>query len=240
MTAVVFVLAGLVKGVVGLGLPTVSMALLALTMTPAQAAALLVVPSLVTNVWQMGPWRTLPSALVRLGPMQAGVGIGTLAGAWMLGAPSGAWARACLGGALLAYAAWTLAGARLSVGPRAERWLGPSVGASTGLVTAATGVFVIPAVPYLQALGLQRDALIQAMGLSFTVSTLALAIGLHATGHLSAPTIGTSAWMLLPALTGMYAGEMLRRRLSATLFRRIFLGSLALLGVHLLVREALA
>ena len=51
-----FVLAGFVKGVIGLGLPTVAMGLLAVVMTPAQAAALLTLPSFLTNVWQaMGP-----------------------------------------------------------------------------------------------------------------------------------------------------------------------------------------
>jgi uncharacterized protein len=48
----IFVLAGFVKGVIGLGLPTVAMGLLALLMTPAQAAAVLVVPSFLTNIWQ--------------------------------------------------------------------------------------------------------------------------------------------------------------------------------------------
>ena len=51
-TAGAFALAGFVKGVIGLGLPTVSIGLLGLLMTPAEAAAILVVPSLVTNIWQ--------------------------------------------------------------------------------------------------------------------------------------------------------------------------------------------
>jgi uncharacterized membrane protein YfcA len=180
LAAAVFVLAGIVKGVVGLGLPTIAMALLASLMPPAQAAALLVVPSLVTNLAQIRPWRTLAPMLRRLAPMQAGVCAGTLVGAWLLGAPAGAWAMASLGVALVAYAAWGLAGAHFSVQPATEKWLGPLIGAATGLVTAATGVFVVPAVPYLQALGLSRDELVQAMGISFTVSTLALALGLYA------------------------------------------------------------
>jgi uncharacterized membrane protein YfcA len=50
-----FLLAGFVKGVIGLGLPTVSMGLLTLVMAPAKAASLLIVPSFVTNVWQWRP-----------------------------------------------------------------------------------------------------------------------------------------------------------------------------------------
>jgi uncharacterized membrane protein YfcA len=235
----VFLLAGLVKGVVGLGLPTISMALLALMMAPAEAAALLVVPSLVTNLWQLRPWSTLGPMLRRLRPMQIGVCVGTLAGAWTMGAPSGAWAMGSLGAALVLYAVWALTGARFSVDPATERWLGPVVGTVTGLVTAATGVFVIPAVPYLQALGLKRDSLIQAMGLSFTVSTLALAAGLYFNARYSGAALGSSIVMLLPAIGGMYAGEVLRQRLSPELFRRFFFGGLMVLGVYMIAKEVI-
>ncbi len=235
----VFLVAGLVKGVVGLGLPTVSMALLALFMPPAQAAALLVVPSLVTNVMQLRPWVTLGALSRRLGGMQAGVVAGTLAGAAVLGAPAGAWARVLLGIVLVAYAVWGLAGAKVAVPLRAERWLGPAAGAVTGLITAATGVFVIPAVPYLQALGLKRDELVQAMGLSFTVSTLALAAGLAWNASYPVTTAGESLLMLLPALAGMAAGQGLRTMLPPAAFRVCLLGSLAALGGHMIAREML-
>lgn len=240
LTAAVLVVAGVVKGVVGLGLPTISMALLALLMSPAQAAALVTVPSLVTNVWQIRPWATLGPMLRRLAAMQWGVVAGTLAGAWVLGAPAGTWARVSLGVALIGYAAWALAGARVSVQPRTERWLGPLIGAVTGLVTAATGVFVVPAVPYLQALGLQRDELIQGMGISFTVSTLALALGLYFNDRYSGAVLGASMLLLLPALGGMHAGQLLRRRLSAALFRQCFLATLVVLGAYMVMREILA
>jgi uncharacterized membrane protein YfcA len=237
--AAVFVLAGLVKGVVGLGLPTVSMALLALMMTPADAAALLIVPSLITNIWQMRPFTALPPLLRRLGPMQIGVCVGTWAGAIAFGAPAGAWASVSLGCVLIVYGGWSFRGARMSVRPATGRWLGPLIGAVTGLVTAATGVFVVPAVPYLQALDLDRDALIQAMGISFTVSTVALAVGLALNGSYSDAAAGASVAMLLPALAGMAAGQRLRKSLSPLWFRRVFLGGLIVLGVHMVVREML-
>ncbi|MCW5655809.1 MAG: sulfite exporter TauE/SafE family protein [Hydrogenophaga sp.] len=236
MPLAVFVLAGVVKGVVGLGLPTVAMALLALTMTPAQAAALLIVPSLVTNLWQLRPWHTLGTLLRRLVAMQAGVCVGTLAGAWWMGAPAGPWAGMALGVALLAYGFWSLAGFTPTLTPRAQRLLGPVAGALTGLVTAATGVFVVPAVPYLQALRLERDTLVQAMGLSFTVSTLAWAIGLRINGVATSSVLGPSLLMLPAALLGMALGQRLRQRMAPVLFRRCFLGALMLLGLYLVVR----
>lgn len=226
----VFVLAGVVKGVVGLGLPTISMALLALVMAPAQAAALLIVPSLITNLWQARPWPTLAPTLRRIGTMQVGVCVGTLAGAMGLGAPSGRWASVCLGLALVAYAAWGLFGSPPSVPRRHEPVLGALVGTVTGVITAATGVFVIPAVPYLQALNLGKNGLIQAMGISFTVSTVALAAGLWLNGGYSPGAASASLLMLLPALAGMALGQWLREKLSARTFKLCFMISLALLG----------
>lgn len=236
MAVGVFVLAGLVKGVVGLGLPTVAMGLLALRMPPAEAAALLVMPSLVTNLWQMRPFSTLGPALRRIGTMQIGICVGTGVGAAVLGAPAGAWAGVALGVALVVYAAWTLAGAQWQVPPQHEGWLGPLVGSVTGFITSATGVFVIPAVPYLQALNLSRDLLIQTMGLCFSVSTLALAAGLAWNGSFSVGDVGRSAVLLVPALVGMQIGTWLRQRLSPLWFKRCLMVGLLLLGVSMVVR----
>ncbi|RTZ48235.1 sulfite exporter TauE/SafE family protein [Candidimonas sp. SYP-B2681] len=238
LLSAVFVLAGIVKGVVGLGLPTVAIGLLALVMPPAEAAALLILPSLFTNVWQAGP-RTLWPVLKRLAPMQAGIVVGTIGGAWLIGAPAGAWSSILLGVALIAYAVWGLWGSSWTCRPSLESRLGLAVGAATGIVTAATGVFAIPAVPYLQALSFDRDALIQAMGLCFTTSTLALAAGLVLNNSLSIDHLGISMLMLLPCMAGMIAGQMLRSRLSPPVFKRCFLISLVLLGVHMVARELL-
>lgn len=170
-----FLLAGFVKGMIGLGLPTVAIGLLVLMMTPAEAAALLIAPSLVTNVWQMLVGGHIRSLLRRLWPMLVGIVTGTAAGASFLTSGNAAAAVAALGLALMVYAGLGLGSVRFKVPPHAETWIAPLVGLATGLITAETGVFVIPAVPYLQAIGLQRDQLVQALGLSFTVSTLALA-----------------------------------------------------------------
>lgn len=230
-----FFMAGAVKGVIGLGLPTVAMGLLGLAMPPAQAAALLIVPSTLTNLWQLAAGGHLLALLRRLGGMLTMIFIGTLLGSVWLGIDSGPWAAHGLGAALLVYALYGLVGPGLRVAPAWEPWLGPLCGLLTGVVTAATGVFVMPAVPYLQGLGLSRDELVQALGLSFTVSTLALAVGLAGQDALGNQALGASLLVLAPALLGMFAGQWLRGRISAALFKRCFFIGLALLGGHLLV-----
>ena len=237
-TALVFVAAGFVKGVIGLGLPTLTMGMLGLVMLPAQAAALLVLPSLLTNVWQV-VGRGLPALARRLATLLLGVCAGVALGAgWLAGdgAVDARWAGVALGAALAVYAALGLLAWRPRVVPRHEAWLAPLVGLLTGLVTAATGVFVFPAVPYLQALDLTKDELVQALGLAFLVATLALAASLGHSGALRVPELLASLHAVVPALLGMGLGQWLRGRLAPALFRRCFLVGLLLLGGWLVLR----
>ncbi len=231
-----FLLAGFVKGVIGLGLPTVSMGLLTLVMAPAKAASLLIVPSFVTNVWQLAAGPSFRRLAYRLWPMLAGVVLGTLAGTGVLTGSHAGQAAVALGLMLMVYAGLGLTSVRFAAPRSAEWWLGPLIGVLTGLVTAATGVFVIPAVPYLGALGLDKEDMIQALGLSFTISTIALAAALAAAGAFAIRDIGASTAALAPALLGMAAGGALRGRFSEKTFRRVFFGGLLVLGAHLASR----
>ena len=171
--------------------------------------------------------------------MMAGVVAGTLAGSGLMQGDTAGRATVALGVALIVYAALGLSALRLTVAPRTERWLGPVVGAATGLVTAATGAFVVPAVPYLGALGLAKDDLIQALGLSFTVSTVALAAALAQGGSFQAQAAGASLLALAPALLGMVLGAWVRSRVSEKVFRRCFFFGLLALGAHLALRALL-
>lgn len=230
----VFVLAGFVKGVVGLGLPTVAVGMLGLVMPPVQAAALLVAPSMVTNVVQLWSGPRLGALLARLWPMMIGIVIGTLVCGALAPPSAMAKATAALGVVLALYAVAGLSAWHPAVPAAHERWLGALAGLTTGAITAVTGVFVIPAVPYLQGLGLARDELVQALGLSFTVSTVALAISLALGGVFGhAPVIGASLAALAPALAGMWIGQRLRDRIPPARFRQVFFFGLLLLGADL-------
>lgn len=232
----VFLLAGFTKGIIGLGLPTISMGLLAIVLSPVEAAALLILPSLVTNVWQMVDGPHLKSLLRRLWPLNLGVCIGTWLGAAFISGLGGPYGALALGVALMAYAVSGLAALKLAVPATAEGWLGPVTGAVTGAITAATGVFVIPAVPYLQAIGLTKDELVQALGLSFTVSTLALAVTLVGSSGLSLGLAWPSVAGVVVALVGMRLGQAVRARLSPQTFRFWFFAGLLALGAYLAAR----
>lgn len=237
VTATFFV-AGFVKGVIGLGLPTLAMGLLGAVMPPAQAASILVVPSLVTNFWQLAMGPSFVALVRRLWTMMAGVCVGTWAGAGFLTGAAAAHTQLALALIIFVYGCMGLAAVRFRVDPRAEPWLSPLVGLATGFLTGATGVFVIPAVPYIQALDLEKEQLVQALALSPTVSALALGASLASKGAFGTSLVVASALAVAPALAGMYAGQWLRLHVSVEIFRRIFFFGLVGLGVYLGARAA--
>jgi uncharacterized membrane protein YfcA len=233
----VFALAGAVKGMIGLGLPTISMGLLAVVLPPVQAAAILILPSFITNVWQMLAGPRLSDLCRRLWPMMAAVCLGTWSGIGLMSGAHAQFGTAFLGVALAAYALSGLTSFKLFVPGHLEWILGPLVSAVTGLITAATGVFVLPAVPYLQAIGLEKNELVQALGLSFTVSTVALTVNILAEGGVSGAMAGTTIAAVIVACAGMWVGQAIRLRMPATTFRRWFFVGVLVLGIYPVARS---
>ena len=160
-------------------------------------------------------------------------------GGGLLTADSGARASIGLGAVLALYGLLGLTAVEFAVPARLESWLSPLIGAVTGVVTAATGVYMIPSAPYLQAIGLKKDALVQALGLSFTVATLALAASLVREGALQISVAGASLLALAPALLGVVLGQWVRARVRSETFRICFFAGALLLGAHLMLRTVL-
>ena len=223
--------AGAVKGIFGMGLPAVSLGLLSLAMPTVEAAALIVVPTLATNLWQfmMGPQKAL--LVRRFATLLVGVVVGTMLGVGFLTGTHTALVSLALGGVLILYAVVGLRAFTWRVPVEREFWASPVVGMVTGLINGATGVSVMPLVPYLNSVGLARDALIQAMGLVFIVAMVSLATCLAWTGHFELGSARASTLALLPVFAGMYLGQVIRVRLHADDFRKwFFVGLLALGG----------
>lgn len=235
--AATFLLAGCVKGVVGLGLPTVSLALLTATIGLQPAMALLLAPSLVTNLWQAAIGGHGKAILARTWPFLATATAAIWIGAQALTRVDVALLSALLGALLVVYAAAGLRRPQVAIPRHWEVWAGPLVGTANGVLTGMTGSFVVPGVLYLQAIGLPRDMLVQAMGMLFAASTIGLALALGGQRLLTAELGILSVAAIVPALIGMALGQRLRRRIPEARFRQILLAALAALGLFIIAKS---
>lgn len=236
-----FVLAGWVKGVIGMGLPSVSLAILTLAIDLPTAMALLLAPSLITNFWQAIRGGHLHQLCFKFWPfffpailtIWFGVQLGTQVDVQLL--------STLLGLLLIGYAVFGLYPSRIKSPQDPSRSTIAShptsviMGGINGLLSGLTGSFVVPGVMYLQARGLHRDQLIQAMGILFTVSTLGLGIALAGEQRISAQMAWLSLAAIVPAILGMVLGQQWRPALSEKRFRRLFFLALLLIGAYITV-----
>jgi uncharacterized membrane protein YfcA len=230
----IFLVAGMVKGVIGLGLPTVSLAALTVAVDLPAAVALMVVPSAVTNIWQ-GLDGGHFTALIRrfwLMLLASAVGVWFSYGFLLVANPKAM--TALLGIVLCVYAAFGLRRPRPRSWPGRERFVSPLVGLATGALAGATGSMVMPMVAYLQSLDLERDAFVQVMGISFAVSTCAIGLAIVEHGNYDHRLVLLSIAALIPAILGMKLGQWLRRRLSERVFRNTLFIGLFVIGIRLI------
>jgi uncharacterized protein len=231
-----FLIAGVVKGLIGLGMPTVSLALLTASVGLPHAMALLLVPSFVTNVWQAVAGRNTRLILARLWLFLVMAAASVWIGAAILARVNVTLLSALLGTLLLIYAVLNLGGVRVLVSRDRETWLSPLAGLLNGVLTGMIGSFIVPGVLFLQALGFARDELIQAMAMLFTVSTVALTLALGSNGLLS-PELGVlSSIAVIPAVIGMLIGQWLGERMPDAMFRRAFFIGLLILGAYIVAQ----
>ncbi|MBK1662231.1 sulfite exporter TauE/SafE family protein [Paracraurococcus ruber] len=232
-----FTIAGVVKGLAGFGLPTVTLGLLALIRPLPEAMALMIVPTLATNVWQALVGPALLPVLRRLWPFLAAAVLGTLAGAGILARSDAQFLSGLLGLLLVASALLALAGPQVPA-PRTaqERWLSPAVGGAAGLLTGMTGSFLFPAAPYLAALKLPPQHFVQGFGIGALLATLALAAGMAGQGLLPRDLGLASLIGVAPAFLGMAVGTRLRRAMPDARFRTVIQAALGLVGLWLAFR----
>lgn len=233
-----FLIAGAVKGVIGLGLPTVSLGLLTAALDLPAAMALLIVPSLATNLWQAAVGSNVRAILRRIWPFLLMATATVWIGATALTRLDLSLLSGLLGALLVAYAGLNLTGVRLSISAQQEVWVGPMFGIANGVLTGMTGSFVVPGVMFLQAIGLPRDMLVQAMGMLFTASTIALALALQGNNLLTTQLNIVSVAALLPAILGMIVGQRIRKRLSEARFRQVFFIVILVLGGYIIASAA--
>ncbi len=234
-----FVVAGFVKGVTGLGLPTVALALLAAFLGLGPAIVLMLVPSLVTNVWQAISGGALVEILRRQWPVLITGSLATVGFSYFAASVDTSYLLMLLGVVMCLYSGISLFTPQIALPAKTQNWLAPVIGLITGGLTGLTGSFVVPAVPYFQALGLSPRLMVQTMGVWFTIATLSLGAGLAGTGFLSGDLAQLSVIAIAPALAGMWMGQRVRNRLPAQRFRAVFFSTLFALGFYIAVRAAL-
>lgn len=236
----VTLVSGFVKGAVGFAMPMIMISAFGSFLPKETALALLILPTLVTNVAQAfrQGWRAAWGSVVRYRLHIAMVVIFLVISAQFVTVIPQGVMYLLLGGPILAFALWQLAGRSLAIRiehrARAEALLG-LIG---GLYGGISGVWGPPLIVYLISIGAEKKETVRVQGVVFLIGAVVLAAAHARSGVLNHQTLPASALMVVPAMLGLWAGFRMQDRLDAARFRRWTLVLLALTGLNL-VRRAL-
>ena len=228
----VFLLAGTVKGLVGLGLPTITIALTSLFLPLTEAIALIALPTIFTNVWQAAIGGQFRVIVRRQWPLIVPLVVSLYLTMWLVGQRGPSWAFLVLAAVLVLYSGRGLLRIRLHIHADLERPLAPVIGVVSGFVAGLVGVPIIPLMPYLQGLDIKPSELVQTLGVVLFATSLILTASLLFFGLLDGPRAIVSAVAVVPALAGMWIGQQVRQRLSVEQFRLAVFWALLLTGVY--------
>ncbi len=233
VVALAFIVAGIAKGAIGMGLPPIALAILAFAIPLEDALAIMVVPSMATNIWQAiyggGFWKLLR----RFRTMAATSVVGLIGVAMAFGQLGSQKAIAWMGVILVLYATLALTTWRPAVSQATERWANPLVGAVSGAVAGITGVAAVPFLPYMQSLDIDRHELVQGLGVMFLFIMGALTAALAIQGAFTATNLVGGAAAIVPTFLGVWIGQKARHAVSAETFRRIFLIGMFVVGLQM-------
>jgi hypothetical protein len=228
----VFLLAGTVKGLVGLGLPTVVIALTTLVLPLTESIAMIALPTIFTNVWQAAVGGNLVKIVRRQWPLIVPLAIALYLTMWLVGQKGPNWAFIVLAMVLMVYSGLGLLRIRLHIHADLEKPLAPVIGTISGFVAGVVGVPIIPLMPYLQGLDVKPSELVQTLGVVLCATSLTLTFSLLNFGLLDGPRAVVSAAAVVPALAGMWLGQQIRQRLSVEQFRLAVFWALLLTGLY--------
>lgn len=234
--ALAVLLAGTVKGAVGLGLPTTSMGLLTLSVDPRTAIALTLVPMFVSNLWQLYRAGDIWAAAKRYAPFVAALIVLLLVTLHLTADASERLLLAVLGGLMLVYVAVSVARWAPPIPDRLDRATQVLTGGVCGLLGGLVGIWAPPMAVYLAARNTSKDEFMRASGLILGLGSMPLILGYLREGFLTPPLLTTSVLLLLPTFAGFALGERLRGHLSEEGFRRALMVFFALAGLNLLRR----
>lgn len=230
-----YLFAATAKGVTGLGFSTTCLPILALLVGLKDALPLVIIPSIFSNVVVMRQAGRFGETLKRFWPMLLALIPGLALGLWTLAYIDGRSAGAILGIMMLVWCAFSFTKPELSIAAHWERPLAPFSGFITGAINGITGSQVMPVVPFMMMLRLERNLFIQAVNCSFTLSSLVMVVGLSKLGLFLWEDVVISAIGACFVTLGLSLGAVIRRMLSEELFRQGILLMLALMGLALIV-----
>lgn len=238
--ALAFLLAGMVKGLIGMGLPLVSITLMSIMIEPKVAIPFVLVSGLVLNLVQALQMGDVRGVARRYTVLAIAAAIGVWVGTELLFAINQRVIEVLLGLIVCSYVIINKIRLPPTIPGIWERRLSFPMGFLFGVLQGATGSLAAPLAAWWQMLGLKKDEFVRASGYVLFIVVVPWAASLFVKGVISWRIAAISTGMLIPAAIGMYVGGKVRARVPEERYRNLILALLFAAGLSLLIKGLIA
>jgi uncharacterized membrane protein YfcA len=228
-------LAGIAKGATSIGFATCALPALAQVLDLKAAMIVAVAPTIAANLGATLSTGRIRGTLRRFLPLYAAMIPGVILGIWLLAIADHTIGIRALGAILAGYAALNLLKPKLQISEQSAQRLMIPVGMLTGTLTGLTGSQVFPLVPFTLALHMDAQRTTQVINIGVLILSTAVAVGLPATGSISADWLGLSLLGILPAVAGTFIGTALQAKIQPATLRKLIFLMLGLIGIKMLL-----
>jgi len=231
-----YIVAGFIKGLTGLGFSTSCLPIMALRLDLKVAIPLVIIPSVVSNVAVMIQAGHFREALKRFYPMYLASIPGLVAGVSVLVMINVNLAKAVLGLVLILYSGYSLTKHTVMLTDKWERILKVPAGFATGLVNGLTGSQVMPSLPYMLALDMEKKLFVQSINISFTLGSFIVLLSMNSMGYIHSGLLMIAVSSLVPVLGAVYVGGHIQKKLSVSAYKKTVLYFLLFMGTILILK----
>ncbi len=235
MAAIGFFLGGLLKGVVGMGLPLVAIPIVALALPVAKAIPLMLAPGYIMNLIQVRQTWHARTSLLPWWPAIVGISIGIVAGVQVATSAPENWVRGVLGTLVVVFVLMGFAKMALPHRFATNRIVGFGMGGLTGLSGGLTGGFGATLAMYLLACRLDKDRFVWVIGVIMFLGVIVLTASLIHAGTFKTDQLAGTLAVLVPSWLGLTVGGYVRRKVSQRVFRNTAMIALLIMGVSLII-----
>lgn len=227
---------GLIKGTLGVGLPLFAVPVMSLFITSTQAIALVSVPVLVSNIWQVWQEGSLKTSMKRFWPLMLTQAVVTIFSVYWTLSFSVKELNAVLAFALIVAVVLMAFKPSFNIPPQKEPAISALVGVTSGLLGGASSLMGPIVISYMMSLKLSRDEFVGCISVIYLNAAWPLYLAMWHFGRMSLDDVGYSFLAIVPMFLGLQAGRSIRHRLSEDTFRKALLGFLMVVAIMLLLR----
>jgi len=227
---------GVIKGTLGVGLPLLAVPVMSLFISSTQAIALVSVPVLVSNIWQVWQEGSLKASLKRFWPLMLTQALMTIGSVYWTLSFSVSELNRVLAFALILAVVLMAFKPSFNIPPEKEPMTSALVGVTSGLLGGASSLMGPIVISYMMSLKLHRDEFVGCISVIYLNAAWPLYLAMWGFGRMSLDDIAYSFLAIIPMFLGLYAGQKIRHHLSEETFRRALLGFLSVVAVMLVFR----